>query len=97
MLVTVLGDKAIVVVIDDDSYERLQKGDPFTLPFDSIKLDSVKGMELVIGRASTEAMSKIKEPLDLIKHIFRGFELKPEDGYKPIKVDFSKERLDEYQ
>ena len=93
MLMTTIPGKAIVAVIDDESYKRMEAGDPFTFPFKSLGITSVEGLELVIGRASDEAISNAKHPLEILRHIFRGYSFKPEDGYKPFKVEFTKENI----
>lgn len=93
VLTTVIPGKAIIIVIDDQSYERMDKGDPFTLRLQDIGINQLGTMELVIGRASDEFINSITNPQELLLHIFRNYEERVEDGFTPYRIKFSKEEL----
>jgi hypothetical protein len=91
MMVTMFG-KTLVAVIDDEGLKRMEAGDPFTMPLRDIGLDSE--LELVIGRATDADMASFKDARSVLKHIARGYEKRPEDGFTPYKVEFGKEKHD---
>lgn len=78
--------KALIVVIDEESQQRMEKGDPFTLPLRSVGVPV--DLELVIGTAPTSVIHDAKSAMEIISYVVRGYEKRPEDNYDPFKVEF---------
>lgn len=79
-----LGKQAAVIIVDEEMRRRIDNGDPFTLPLRSIGLDS--DIEIVVGSAPAEVITKAKEANDIFKYVFRNYEIRPEDQHEPFLV-----------
>lgn len=81
------GKKGIIFVLSPDSLSRLKKGDPFTI---NIKEIGYPDLNVVIGYADDAAIHESKGPYELTKHVFRSYEEKPEDDFKPYRIEEAK-------
>ena len=75
----------VMIILDDETLERINNGDPCDLPLRSIGIDS--DLTIWVGRIDDAAMSKTKSQKEVIAHIFRNYEIKTEDHFEPYRID----------
>jgi len=81
-----------MIILDDETLERINNGDPCDLPLRSIGVDS--DLTVWVGRIDDAAMSKTKNQKEVIDHIFRNYKIEKHDHFEPYQIDMEASKRD---